>query len=139
MPGAMLERGFWLYVWRVKTPKHEVLYVGRTGDISSCKAAPPYARMGQHLGHVKASNALRTYLEMNGVKPEDCSEYEFIAHGPLFPEQADMEAHRHHAVTGAMSVLTRLLSATPLVSIPVSFMENVNSDHIPFCHLQFCA
>ena len=50
--------------------------------------------MGQHLGHVKASNALRTYLEMNGVKPEDCSEYEFIAHGPLFPEQADMEAHK---------------------------------------------
>ena len=95
MPGAMLERGFWLYVWRVETPKGEMLYVGRTGDSSSCKAAPPYARMGQHLGHVEASNTLRRYLKNKaGVKAEDCREYDLIAHGPLFREQADMEAHK---------------------------------------------
>ena len=27
LPGAMLQRGFWLYVWRVETPKGEFLYV----------------------------------------------------------------------------------------------------------------
>ena len=30
LPGPMLQRGFWLYVWRVQTPKGERLYVGRT-------------------------------------------------------------------------------------------------------------
>ena len=25
MPGAMLHRGFWLYVWRVETPAGELL------------------------------------------------------------------------------------------------------------------
>lgn len=94
MPGAMLQRGFWLYVWRVNTPKGEMLYVGRTGDSSSPNAAPPYARMGQHLGHVKASNALRAHLERVGVEPETCAEFDLIAHGPIFPEQDDMEAHR---------------------------------------------
>lgn len=94
MPGAMLQRGFWLYVWRVDTPQGEMLYVGRTGDNPSPNAAPPYARMGQHLGHVKASNALRTHLLRVGIAPEECKEFSFIAHGPIYPEQKDMEAHR---------------------------------------------
>lgn len=94
MPGKMLERGFWLYVWRVVTPKGDMLYVGRTGDSSSHKAAPPYARMGQHLGHVKASNALRSHLERRGIEPERCREYDLIAHGPLFSEQQCMDTHR---------------------------------------------
>lgn len=94
LPGAMLQRGFWLYVWRVDTPKGEMLYVGRTGDSSSPNAAPPYTRMGQHLGHVKASNALRAHLVRVGIEPEACREYDLIAHGPLFEEQADMDTHR---------------------------------------------
>lgn len=91
----MLERGFWLYVWRVTTPKgKEMLYVGRTGDSSSHKAAPPYSRMGQHLGHVKASNALRTNLEKRAVEPETCSSYKLIAYGPIFKETADFDQDR---------------------------------------------
>jgi hypothetical protein len=40
LDGAMLRRGFWLYVWEIKTPDgKDVLYVGRTGDNSS-----PYAQ-----------------------------------------------------------------------------------------------
>lgn len=94
MPGAMLQRGFWLYVWRVDTPDGERLYVGRTGDSSSPNAAPPYARMGQHLGHVKASNALRAHLVRAGVEPESCRAFDLIAHGPLYAEQDDMDSHR---------------------------------------------
>ena len=45
----MLERGFWLYVWRIASPIGEVLYVGRTGDSSSLNASPPFMRMAQHL------------------------------------------------------------------------------------------
>jgi hypothetical protein len=95
MPGAMLERGFWLYVWSVTTPEGDnMLYVGRTGDSSSHKAAPPYSRMGQHLGNVKASNALRAHLVKVGIKPEACAEYQLISHGPIFAECCDMETHR---------------------------------------------
>ena len=94
MSGAMLKRGFWLYVWRIKTPQGEMLYVGRTGDSSSPRANPPYLRMGQHLGNNKKQNALRRQLLKKGVEPEDCDSFELISHGPLFPEQNDLEAHK---------------------------------------------
>lgn len=86
LPGGMLQRGFWLYVWRVQTPKGEMLYVGRTGDNSSPHATAPYTRMGQHLGFVKTSNALRARLRDAGVEAEDCDEFELVAHGPIYPE-----------------------------------------------------
>ena len=83
---AVLERGFWLYVWRIDTPKGEMLYVGRTGDESSPHASPPFVRMSQHLGKRKESNALRRNLVNSGVEPEDCGQFELICHGPIFPE-----------------------------------------------------
>jgi hypothetical protein len=86
LPGGMLKRGFWLYVWRVQTPKGEMLYVGRTGDNSSPNATAPYTRMGQHLGFIKTSNALRSRLLDAGVAAEDCKEFRLIAHGPIYPE-----------------------------------------------------
>ncbi len=94
MPGEMLKRGFWLYVWRIKTPKGVMLYVGRTGDSSSPNANPPYLRMGQHLGNNEKQNALRRQLLKVGVKPEDCDSFELISHGPLFPEKSNFEAHK---------------------------------------------
>jgi len=94
VPGPMLERGFWLYVWRVEAPGGEFLYVGRTGDSSSPFATPPYQRMGQHLGHLRNSNALRQHLLKRQVNPESCAAFHLIAHGPLYPEAADMDGHR---------------------------------------------
>lgn len=86
LPGPMLQRGFWLYVWRVQTPKGERLYVGRTGDSSSPHATAPYTRMGQHLGFSKAQNSLRRLLTEAGVEPESCKQFELISYGPIFPE-----------------------------------------------------
>lgn len=86
LPGAMVQRGFWLYVWRVETPDGDLLYVGRTGDNSSPHAVAPYTRMGQHLGFQKNQNALRKYLEGEGIKPEECSALHLIAHGPIYPQ-----------------------------------------------------
>lgn len=86
LPGGMLARGFWLYVWRVSTPMGERLYVGRTGDSSSPHATAPYTRMGQHLGFSKAANSLRRLLTENGITPEACANYELISHGPIYPE-----------------------------------------------------
>lgn len=86
LPGPMLQRGFWLYVWRVQTPNGERLYVGRTGDSSSPHATAPYTRMGQHLGFSKAANSLRRLLTEAGVEPETCDQFDLISYGPIFPE-----------------------------------------------------
>ncbi|MEC7761222.1 MAG: hypothetical protein VX874_04815 [Pseudomonadota bacterium] len=86
LPGPMLQRGFWLYVWRIDTPKGERLYVGRTGDNSSPYATAPYTRMGQHLGFQKASNSLRRLLTEQDIEPEQCAQYDLVSYGPIFPE-----------------------------------------------------
>ena len=94
-PGAVLERGFWLYVVEVRGPEASHLYVGRTGDSSSPHAGSPFSRIGQHLD-VRANakgNALGRNLRAAGVDPGACV-LQMIAIGPLFPEQADFEAHR---------------------------------------------
>ena len=92
-PGAMTERGFWLYVWRITSDKgQELLYVGRTGDSGSPRASSPFTRMGQHLGTNEKNNAIRRHLENKGVKPEACA-FEMVAHGPLFPEAKDRTEH----------------------------------------------
>ncbi len=82
----MLERGFWLYVWRIEHPDGEMLYVGRTGDNSSPNAAALYTRMMQHLSPNKKENALRRNLNNRGIEPEDCTAFHLIACGPIYPE-----------------------------------------------------
>ena len=87
IPGAMIRRGFWLYVWRVETAAQgDLLYVGRTGDNSWPYAVAPYTRMGQHLGFQKSQNALRKYLAKKKLQPEDCLAFHLIAHGPIHAE-----------------------------------------------------
>ena len=93
LPGAMIERGFWLYVWRIESPIGELLYVGRTGDSSSTNAAAPFARMGQHLGTNNRQNMVRRHLERRGVPPEACISFDLIAHGPIFEEARDWRTH----------------------------------------------
>jgi hypothetical protein len=95
LPPAMLEKGFWLYVWVVEpSTGGEKLYVGRTGDASSPNAAAPYTRFGQHLNFLKNQNALRTYLTKCGAQPETCVRMEFHALGPIFPPCATMDEHK---------------------------------------------
>ena len=96
LPGPMLQRGFWLYVWRVQTPKGERLYVGRTGDSSSPHATAPYTRMGQHLGFSKTQNSLRRLLIEAGVEPESCNQFDLISYGPIFPEIGMTKAQLRH-------------------------------------------
>ena len=86
LPGLMLRRGFWLYVWKVNGSAETLLYVGRTGDNSSPHATAPYTRMGQHLGFAKNQNALRKHLEKRGLTVEDSLSFDLLAHGPIYPE-----------------------------------------------------
>ena len=66
--GALLERGFWLYIWDIKTLTERYLYVGRTGDSSSPNAAFSFARIGQHLDvrpNARANSIARRLKEKN--------------------------------------------------------------------------
>ncbi len=93
--GALLGRGFWLYVWRITDGERSVLYVGRTGDSSSSHASSPFKRIGQHLdaGPNAKGNALARQLKRAGLPQERCT-FEMVAVGPLFPEQKDMAHHK---------------------------------------------
>jgi hypothetical protein len=93
--GAILERGFWLYAWRIRCGTGEFFYVGRTGDSSSQFASSPFSRLGQHLDvrvNAKANTLLR-HVRAESFDPLACS-FELQAFGPLFPEQNTMELHR---------------------------------------------
>ena len=93
--GAILERGFWLYVWRIKYINSEFFYVGRTGDSSSRFAASPFSRLSRHLNVSEnaSANMLLRHVKQRGFDPIGCS-FEMFALGPLFPEQPSLEQHR---------------------------------------------
>ena len=93
--GALLERGFWLYLWKISSGSRTVLYVGRTGDSSSPHASSPFRRVGQHLDSKENArgNTMHRQLTKEGLVPESCR-FEMLALGPLFPEQVNMDAHK---------------------------------------------
>lgn len=95
--GALIERGFWLYIWKVKEGKKLALYVGRTGDSSSKYAASPFNRLGQHLDirPTATANTLLRNIRAEGFNPVKC-EYELTSIGPLFPEQETLDEHRKY-------------------------------------------
>jgi hypothetical protein len=93
--GSVLRRGFWIYVWAIRTPKGETLiYVGRTGDTSSPNAQSPFRRVGQHVdpNPKSRSNALARHLRQLAISPEDC-QFKFTTFGPIYSECADMTGH----------------------------------------------
>lgn len=92
--GALLQRGFWLYVWEITNPNARKLhYVGRTGDSSSRNAQSPFNRMSQHLGFNKKSNVLRCRLKELGIEPTSCT-FQLFAYGPVLAESSNREGHR---------------------------------------------
>ena len=94
--GALLERGFWLYIWEITTKTgRKVHYVGRTGDSSSLNAQSPFARLSQHLGRNEKSNALRRNLEKHKLIAEECQKFRLFACGPIFPESECEVKHQH--------------------------------------------
>jgi hypothetical protein len=93
--GEVLERGFWLYVWKISKESHTYLYIGRTGDSSSPNASSPFNRIGQHLDFRENAkgNSLAKRLKEANVNPKT-SKFRMLALGPLFPEQDEFEAHK---------------------------------------------
>jgi len=127
----MLQRGFWLYVWRVDAPCGPLLYVGRTGDNSSPHATAPYTRMGQHLGFVATQNALRKHLIRRGIAPEDCAAFDLIAHGPIYAQvdhdgsDRDTLMARHKPLRDWVGAMEKLL-CDGLKAAEYDVMNSVN-------------
>jgi hypothetical protein len=96
LDGAMLRRGFYLYVWEITPPNgKKVLYVGRTGDSSSPNAQSLFNRLGQNLGTLATSSMVRNNLEKRGIDPTEC-QFDMVGYGPIFGEapEKDMETHK---------------------------------------------
>jgi hypothetical protein len=124
--GGFLQRGFWLYVWEVTTPKGKTLYyVGRTGDSSSTKAQSPFNRMGQHLGFAENSNMLRRHLLEHDAEPERCT-FRLVALGPLEPESKANSRHEHDKRRDEVAAMEKAL-AELMVAAGRQVMNQVNS------------
>lgn len=96
LDGAMLRRGFWLYVWEITTRDGtKVLYVGRTGDNSSPYAQSLFNRLGQNLGTLTTASMVRNNLNKRGIDPTTC-QFRMVGYGPVFAEVpgADFAAHK---------------------------------------------
>jgi hypothetical protein len=87
---------FWLYVWHVEHRGRAVVYVGRTGDNSSCNAASPMGRLGEHLNvrRSASANMLLRHLRDAQIDPI-ASTFRLVAVGPILPEECeDFEEHK---------------------------------------------
>jgi hypothetical protein len=95
--GQILERGFWLYIWKINHIEEIFFYIGRTGDSSSPYASSPFNRIGSHLDFRENAkgNTLAKRLKEKGVEAKN-SKFSMMAIGPIFPEQRDFEAHKFY-------------------------------------------
>jgi hypothetical protein len=105
--GAVLVRGFWLYVWEVLVNDGRILhYFGKTGDKSSGVSQSPFDRLTKHLGSNRNNNALRRILAKNKVYPEQCH-FRFNTCRPFFYTES---AKTHSELCDITSSLERALA-----------------------------
>lgn len=126
LDGAMLRRGFWLYVWEIIPPDGaQLLYVGRTGDSSSPNAQSLFNRMGQNLGTLATSSMVRNNLEKRGVDPIACK-FRMVGRGPIFDESAAKTMEAHKPVRDQIAALEKRL-AEDLKATGYDVMNTVRS------------
>ena len=78
-------------MWRVTSNDgDEFLYIGRTGSTSYLDPKPLMARLGEHFDDT--AGPLLQGLRQKKVDPRTCTDFQVIAHGPLFPAIADASA-----------------------------------------------
>jgi hypothetical protein len=125
--GALLSRGFWLYVWEIVAPDGRTFhYVGKTGDKASHVCQSPFNRLTNHLGGNKHSNALNRNLRQIKIDPQRC-QFRFHAYGPLFGDRSqrthgelcDVTSGLEKGLANAMTeagyeVINKVHSLTPL-------------------------
>ena len=129
LDGAMLRRGFWLYVWEITTPNGDrLLYVGRTGDSSSPNAQSLFNRMGHNLGTLATSSMVRNNLEKRGVDPVECN-FRMVGCGPVFDEPATKTMEAHKPIRDQVAALEKKL-AEDLSASGYDVMNTVRSNAV---------
>jgi len=108
--GELLRRGFWLYVWDIRTGDERHLYVGGTGDGTFGDTSSPLQRVAQHLDFRESAkaNSLAKQLKTVAIEPSLCS-FELTALGPLFPERSEEDKAFHDRVAALEAMLARHL------------------------------
>jgi hypothetical protein len=85
LPPQILQRGFWIYAWKIRGPSSENLcYVGMTGDNTGV-AQSAFNRASAHFGFNENANQIRKRLAEKGFEPEQCQTIRFLVYGPIFP------------------------------------------------------
>ncbi len=97
--GRLLERGYWLYVWKIETPEGVLVHVGHTGDSVNAGAGTVVARLGAVLDTREQArgNSLARLVAGRGLEPLACT-YRLLALGPFQPESESMHEHRPRRV-----------------------------------------
>ena len=131
--GDVLRPGFWIYVWRVRSLRGELICVGNTGDPEAVTTLAPFHLMGSDLAtHPLMPGALYRCLLNRGIAPTAC-EYEFIAHGPIYPEDGNEAggegAHRCHGQQVIAAAETLVIALRAGYYDVESFVQD--SDDIP--------
>ncbi len=90
--GKIVQRGFWIYIWKIDHEDDTYFYVGRTGDSSSVNAASPMSRMAAHFGRNVVANALKRNLTKEEVEMHEC-EFACFCFGPLMDKKDDWPDH----------------------------------------------
>ena len=124
LPSGLIERGFWLYVCRIKHKNEELLYVGRTGDSSWLRASSPFVRLGLHLGTREKQSLIRNHLKKKCIEAEECTSFQLVSYGPLFSETQDRSEHRR--ARDIVAALEKELAAS-LESASYTVLNEVNS------------
>ena len=108
VPVPILQRGFWLYIWKVGLPEGDHgHYVGMTGDTATGRAQSAANHVSANLGFTAHASAIRRYLHRrHRVHLENCRSLEFISFGPVYPEPAPTE---YQAVRGKVAALANRL------------------------------
>jgi hypothetical protein len=124
LDGAMLRRGFYLYVWEITPPDgKKVLYVGRTGDSSSPNAQSLFNRLGQNLGTLATSSMVRNNLEKRGIDPTEC-QFDMVGYGPIFDEVPDKNMETHMPLRDKVGAAEKKL-AEDLAAVGYDVMNRV--------------
>ncbi len=125
LDGAMLHRGFWIYVWEITTTDgRKVLYVGRTGDNSSPYAQSLFRRLGQNLGTMGNVSMVRNYLEKLGIDPAEC-QFRMVGYGPIFDEVPSKDFEAHKPIRDKVGAIEKQL-AEDLVAAGYDVMNEVH-------------
>ena len=124
LDGAMLRRGFWLYVWEITTPDgKEVLYVGRTGTTHRPTPSHSSTGSGRTLGRWQTPAWFGTTLRSGASIPLGVSSA-WSATAPSSTRSPTKDFAAHKPIRDKVGAIEKKL-AEDLVAVGYDVMNQV--------------